>query len=120
MNIWVRILVVVCVLVVVAGYWIPSRFTYDEQPGPYRSAKRCIANLAQLRSAQEQWALDQGKEAGAKLRLEDVVGTRSGYIKSLACPDGGAYPPFLTVGINPTCSMGRRGDSDPWNDHVLP
>jgi hypothetical protein len=64
----------------------------------------CIANLKQLDSAKEQWAVDTKKSPGAVVRLKDLIG-RDLYLKSRpTCPKGGLYI-LGHVGEMPTCSV---------------
>lgn len=87
----------------------PQQFV---QPiGPNRRST-CLANLTQLESAKEQWAIDHHKKPGSQPRWKDVIGP---YIKTKAtCPDGGVYI-LGTVGTNPRCS--HVGGEYP---HVMP
>lgn len=68
----------------------------------------CIANLKQIDSGKEQWAMDNKKDAGATVLQTDLAPT---YIKSWpSCPSGGNYT-INTIGTSPTCSVAL---------HVLP
>lgn len=70
----------------------------------------CIANLKQIDSAKEQWAMDKKKDAGATVAMTDLVGSTL-YLKSTpTCPSGGIYT-TNNVGTNPTCSV---------TNHALP
>ena len=63
----------------------------------------CIANLKQVDSAKEQWAMDNKKDAGATVAFTDIVGSTL-YLKAQpACPSGGTYT-VNAVGTSPTCS----------------
>ena len=68
----------------------------------------CIANLRQIESAKEQWALEHKKRPG------DAVESRAllRYFKNgqaPLCPRGGRYS-FNAVGTEPTCSLGDAFD----------
>jgi competence protein ComGC len=74
--------------------------------------KSCIANLKQIDSAKEQWAMDNKKNTGDTTALTDLVGPTL-YIKSNPeCPSGGTYT-TAAIGTNPSCSKSADG-------HVLP
>lgn len=66
--------------------------------------KSCAANLLQLRSATEQYAMDHKKTRGAAVATTDLVGADRYLKKMPQCPSGGAYR-LLKVGTNPTCSI---------------
>jgi competence protein ComGC len=64
--------------------------------------KSCVANLKQIDSAKEQWAMDN-KQTTSTPAWTDLVGT-SNYLKSTpTCPSGGTYG-INAVGSNPTCT----------------
>jgi hypothetical protein len=64
----------------------------------------CIANLKQVDSAKEQWALDNNKSPGAVVRFKDLIG-RDLYLKGKpTCPKGGLYS-LDRYGENPTCTV---------------
>ena len=75
----------------------------------------CIANLKQVDSAKEQWAMDNRAATGAAVTMADIA---PAYIKGAAtgpvCPAGGAYT-VNVVGTNPACSRSAAPDL-----HVLP
>ena len=75
----------------------------------------CIANLKQMDSAKEQWAMDNKKATGDACQMSDIAGT---YMKGAAagptCPGGGSYT-VNAVGTNPACSKAAAPDL-----HVLP
>jgi len=70
----------------------------------------CIANLKQIDSAKEQFAMENKLDTGATVAWTDLVTT---YMKSQpSCPGGGTYT-IDVVGTNPSCSLAASG-------HVLP
>ena len=75
----------------------------------------CIANLKQIDSAKEQWAMDNRKDTGAAVVWGDLTGS-TGYLKGPAtgpvCPSSGAYT-IGAVGTDPICGKASLG-------HVLP
>ena len=111
----VEIMIVVLIIGILLAIAVPNFIRARESS----RAKSCVANLGQMNSATEQWAMDNKKNAGATVALTTLVGT-SGYIKSTpTCPSGGSYPTNLTVGSNPTCTIGTNG-SEAFDDHTLP
>lgn len=75
----------------------------------------CIANLKQMDSAKEQWAMDNKKSTNDPVVMSDIAGT---YMKGPAtgptCPSNGTYT-VNPVGTDPACSLAADPD-----DHVLP
>jgi hypothetical protein len=70
----------------------------------------CIANLMQMDSAKEQWALDHHKGKGAEVTFADITGPTL-YIKSrFTCPGEGNYN-LNAIGTDPACTVDK---------HVLP
>jgi hypothetical protein len=79
-----------------------------------------VANLKQIDSAKEQWAMDSKAAATASApALATLVGSTA-YIKnSPECPSGGTYTVGGTGGTiadSPTCSVGGTGATA----HALP
>lgn len=63
----------------------------------------CAANLKQIESAKEQWAMDNHKPSGSSVAFSDLIGGTL-YIKAKpSCPKGGLYI-VNGVGQKPTCS----------------
>ncbi len=75
----------------------------------------CIANLKQMDSAKEQWAMDNKAASGAAVLMSDIAGP---YMKGAAtgpsCPGGGTYTPNA-VGTAPSCSLSAAPEL-----HILP
>ena len=108
----IEIMIVVLIIAILLAIAIPNFLRARETS----RAKSCKANLRQVETAKEQWAMDNKKGATDTPALDtDLVGT---YIKSTpACPSSGTY----TVGnmsTRPTCSIGVNGTGD-YDDHVL-
>jgi prepilin-type N-terminal cleavage/methylation domain-containing protein len=107
----VEIMIVVLIIGILMAIAVPNFIRARE------SSRRnsCIANLKQIDSAKEQWAMDTKAATGATVNMSDIAGT---YMKGAAtgpvCPGGGTYT-VNTVGTNPTCSLSAAPDS-----HVLP
>ena len=107
----IEIMIVVLIIAILLAIAIPNFLRARETS----RAKSCSANLRQIETAKEQWAMDNKKGAGDTPDLAaDLVGT---YIKSTpTCPSGGAY----TVGdmsTRPTCDIG--GVAGEYNYHGL-
>ena len=112
----VEIMIVVLIIGILLAIAVPNFIRARESS----RAKSCVANLQQMNSALEQWAMDNKKTTGSTVAIATLVGS-AGYIKATpACPSGGAYTDPVTLGSNPTCSIGTNGDTDAFNDHVLP
>ena len=111
----VEIMIVVLIIGILLAIAVPNFIRARESS----RAKSCVANLGQMNSAVEQWAMDNKKNAGASVALANLVGSTA-YIKSTpTCPSGGTYPTNLNVGTNPTCTIGTNG-SETFDDHTLP
>ena len=96
----VEIMIVVLIIGILMAIAVPNFVKARE------SSRRntCIANLKQVDSAKEQWAMDQRKNAGDACAMTDLVGTAA-YLKATpVCPSGGTYT-VAVVGTNPTCSI---------------
>lgn len=93
----VEIMIVVLIIGILMAIAVPNFINARE------SSRRssCVANLKQLDSGKEQWAMDSRAAAGASVAMTDLTPT---YIKSEpACPSGGTYT-VGNIGANPTCS----------------
>ncbi|MFI5386801.1 MAG: competence type IV pilus major pilin ComGC [Fimbriimonadales bacterium] len=97
----VEIMIVVLIIGILMTIAVPNFIRARE------SSRRnaCIANLKQIDSAKEQWAMDNKAEAGAAVQMSDIVGV---YMRTVAagpsCPSGGAYT-VNPVGTDPVCSL---------------
>ena len=66
-----------------------SNVTHPKSSKKDSGKNACMANLRQIESAVEQWAMDNGKKDGDTCTMEDLVPT---YIKKiLQCPSKGKY-----------------------------
>jgi len=73
----------------------------------------CVANLKQIDSAKEQWAMANNQSTGATVLLTDIYPT---YMKvNPVCAAGGTYT-INVVGTAPTCSIGATATPN----HILP
>ncbi len=102
----VEIMIVVLIIGILLAIAVPNFIKARENS----RAKSCIANLKQIDSAKEQYAMDNKLNNGAAVTLADLVGA-NGYIKSTpVCPSGGTYT-VGAIGTAPTCDQ---------PGHVLP
>ncbi|MBN1902899.1 hypothetical protein JW926_16370 [Candidatus Sumerlaeota bacterium] len=67
----------------------------------------CQENLSKIDGAKEQWALENKKQKGAEVRMEDLVGQNLYIRRTPICPRGGTYT-LNVIGEDPTCSCGTR------------
>jgi prepilin-type N-terminal cleavage/methylation domain-containing protein len=107
----VEIMIVVLIIGILMAIAVPNFIKARETS----RKNSCIANLKQIDSAKEQWAMDNQKATGAVVAWTDLTGA-TGYLKGPAtgpvCPAGGTYT-IGNVGTNPSCSKSADG-------HVLP
>jgi general secretion pathway protein G len=100
----VEIMIVVLIIGILMAIAVPNFV----QARTSSRQSTCIANLKQIDSAKEQWAMDQHKNAGD---LPDTTDLAPTYIKSFpSCPSSGVYA-INGVGTDPTCTVAG---------HVLP
>jgi len=94
----VEIMIVVLIIGILLAIAVPN-FVRARDSSRTQS---CIANLRQIDSAKEQWAMDNKKNTGDTMAMGDLAGV---YMKSTpSCPAGGTYT-LNAVGTNPTCSV---------------
>lgn len=99
----VEIMIVVLIIGILMAIAVPN-FVKARDSSRKNS---CIANLKQIDSAKEQWAMDNKKDAGAAVVMTNLVGSTL-YIKATpACPSSGTYT-VNNVGTNPTCSVANH------------
>ena len=104
----VEIMIVVLIIGILMAIAVPN-FIQARQTSRMNS---CIANLKQIDSAKEQFAMEAKLDTGATVLQTDLAPT---YIKSFpSCPGGGVYT-IDVVGTNPSCSLAAAPDL-----HVLP
>ena len=109
----IEIMIVVLIIGILLAIAVPNFVRARESS----RAKACVANLKQIDSAKEQYAMDNKLAAGAGApNMTDLVGS-SNYIKSTpSCPSSGTYT-IAAIGTSPSCSVGAQSG---YNDHVLP
>ena len=96
----VEIMIVVLIIGILLAIAIPNFIRAREQG----RAKACSANLKQIQSALQQYAMDQKMAAGAAVAdWHTLIGSTS-YIKSTpACPSNGSYT-ATNIDNDPTCN----------------
>jgi len=67
-------------------------------------AAACVANLRQIETAKQQWAVENNKPVGSLPTPADIAPYLPGKAFQLACPAGGNYA-LNAVGALPTCSV---------------
>src|SRR6185503_10477223 len=99
----VEIMIVVLIIGILLAIAVPNFIKARESS----RAKSCVANLKQIESAKEQWAMDTKAASTATPTDTDLYGT-SAYIRTTpACPSSGTY----TIGAmtaRPDCSIGTN------------
>jgi prepilin-type N-terminal cleavage/methylation domain-containing protein len=94
----VEIMIVVLIIGILLAIAIPNFVQAREAS----RAKSCVANLKQIDSAKQQWAMDTKQAAGATPAQTDLEPT---YVKSYpACPSGGSYT-LGSMSTTPSCSV---------------
>ena len=97
----VEIMIVVLIIGILLAIAVPNFIKARETS----RTKTCLANLRQVESAKEQWAMEMKKGAGDTPGWADLVGGNA-YLKAQpACPSGGTYS-INDVATSPTCSTG--------------
>lgn len=106
----VEIMIVVLIIGILMAIAIPNFMSARSRS----QTSTCIANLKQIESAKEQWAMVTKAGATATPTSTDLVGgATDGYLKSYpACPTSGAYT-IGNMSTRPVCANAASG-------HVLP
>jgi prepilin-type N-terminal cleavage/methylation domain-containing protein len=111
----VEIMIVVLIIGILLAIAVPNFIRARESS----RAKSCVANLKQIDSGKEQWAMDNKKTSADTPTEDDLYGTDK-YVKSTpSCPSGGTYT-IAGIGTAPSCDKGTQGNTDASDDHVLP
>ena len=107
----VEIMIVVLIIGILLAVAIPSFVQARETS----RAKACVANLKQIDSAKQQWAMDQKAGSTATPAQSDLSPT---YVRSWpSCPESGTYS-INSISTLPTCSVGANATS-PNLSHTL-
>ena len=96
----IEIMIVVLIIGILLAIAVPNFIRAREQS----RAKSCSANLKQIDSAKEQWAMDNKATTGAAFAsLTPLIG-QTLYLKATpTCPSAGSYTPGA-ISTDPTCS----------------
>lgn len=100
----VEIMIVVAIIGLLAAIAIPNFVKARDKA----QKNACIANLKQLDSATEQWALENKKKTGDNTTASEI----DQYLKNSVrptCPATGDYTYGTTVGVSPTCPNASLG-----------
>jgi len=106
----VEIMIVVAIIGILAAIAIPN-FLKSRTSA---QQKTCIANLRQIDSAVQQWALEFKKAETSTYSLTDT--DLLAFIKGSVlpvCPGGGTYTEGADVSTDPTCSIADHTISTP-------
>lgn len=95
----VEIMIVVLIIGILLAIAIPNFVQARESS----RARACVANLKQIDSAKQQWAMDTKAGSTATCTDTDLSPT---YIKTFpSCPENGTYT-IGNVSTDPSCSIG--------------
>jgi prepilin-type N-terminal cleavage/methylation domain-containing protein len=103
----VEIMIVVLIIGILMAIAVPQFVNARTQS----QQSSCIANLKEIESAKEQWAMETAQAAAATPAWADLLNTSNpsaGYLKAEPnCPSGGTYTigPLTTA---PTCSVSNH------------
>lgn len=100
----IEIMIVVLIIGILLAIAVPNFVKARESA----RTKSCIANLQQIQSAKQQWAMDNRKNAADVPATTDLYGSGkyvSGPAAGPACPSGGTYT-IAAVDTDVTCSTG--------------
>jgi prepilin-type N-terminal cleavage/methylation domain-containing protein len=117
----VEIMIVVLIIGILLAIAVPNFVRARETS----RGKACIANLKEIDSAKEQYAMDNKLPTGDTSVAADTLGTGSLlvgpalYIKNApVCPANGTYT-VGNIGITPTCTIGANSAAA-YAPHILP
>src|SRR5437588_4730869 len=100
----VEIMIVVLIIGILLAVAVPNFVKARETS----RAKSCVANLKEVESAKEQWAMDTKAASTAAAGTTGLYGATAYIRNTPTCPSGGTY----TVGdmnTRPVCSIGTNG-----------
>ncbi len=100
-------MIVVAIIGLLAAIALPN-FVHARETS---QSKACIANLRQIDSAAQTYALEQNRQPSDTYDLTTIASYLNQNIQP-QCPSGGQYGPNFSFGSPPTCSVGGT--------HVLP
>ena len=113
----IEIMIVVLIIGILLAIAVPNFVRAREAS----RAKACVANLKQIDSAKEQWAMDNRATTGGSAPAPSGLSGSAGYIKTEpACPSSGTYS-SSAVGTSPSCTVGStQSGGVAALDHILP
>jgi prepilin-type N-terminal cleavage/methylation domain-containing protein len=112
----VEIMIVVLIIGILLAIAVPNFIKAREAS----RTKSCVANLKQIDSGKEQYAMDKKKNAGDPVGIGDVV---PDYVKtSPQCPSTGTVYAPAGVSTPPPCPNRPANTplTSPFGDHKLP
>src|SRR5437870_11665724 len=83
----VEIMIVVLIIGILLAIAVPNFIKARETS----RAKSCVANLKEIESAKEQWAMDTKAASTATPGTTDLYGSTAYLRNTPACPSGGTY-----------------------------
>ena len=112
----VEIMIVVLIIGILLAIAIPNFVQARESS----RAKACVANLKQIDSAKQQWAMDNkktGTDTPGSTDLSTTDTTKISYIRTFpSCPETTTAYTIGNMNTLPTCALGTN---DGKNTHVL-
>jgi prepilin-type N-terminal cleavage/methylation domain-containing protein len=111
----VEIMIVVLIIGILLAIAVPNFIKARESS----RAKSCVANLKQIESAKEQWAMDTKAATTASPGDTDLYGATNYVRTTPACPSGGTYT-INTMAVRPVCTIDTNSTTAVNDDHVLP
>ena len=110
----VEIMIVVLIIGILLAIAVPNFVRAREQS----RSKSCVANLKQIDSAKQQWAMDTKAAIGAAAPADTALYGPALYIRAApVCPSSGTYT-IGALATLPTCSVGTVGANSDY-PHVL-
>src|SRR5947208_399686 len=100
----VEIMIVVLIIGILLAIAVPNFIKARESS----RAKACVANLKQIESAKEQWAMDTKAATTATPGATDLYGATNYVRTTPACPSGGAYT-INNMATRPVCNIDTNG-----------
>lgn len=97
----IEIMIVVLIIGILLAIAIPNFMRAREAS----RAKSCCANLRQVETAKEQWAMDTKAAQGDPVVAANIDPYIKGTSTALACPSGGTYD-YTALGTNAACDAG--------------
>src|SRR5919109_658524 len=100
----VEIMIVVLIIGILLAIAVPNFIKARESS----RAKSCVANLKQIESAKEQWAMDTKASPTDTPTDSDLYGTTNYVRTTPECPSGGTYT-IDDMSTRPSCDIGTNG-----------